>query len=281
MEKKVIFFDADGTIINGDHMSSRVKETLEQLRNDGHILVLSTGRNIPMLGDALKDMAFENIISSAGNVTMAENEIIFNQALPTEDLKEICAYLDERNIDYHMGAQDYVWVKKGRKQDYLNRHISLLPDQSAVTEEQYEAALKNLEDVSKRTREAENLADIAVNKIHYFSEELPFKQVKETFGERYQCVPLSLSKQFSGGEISVKGVTKKVGMEKILEHFDMPLESAIAVGDDFNDIEMLEYAPYSVVLGHAHEDVKKFADHATEDIENDGFYHAMVHVGLI
>lgn len=281
MKKKVIFFDADGTIINGDYMSTRVKNTLKQLRNDGHILVLSTGRNIPMLGDALKEMEFENIISSAGNVTMAEKQIIFNRALPTADLEEICAYLDERNIDYHMGAQDYVWVKNGGKQDYLNRHISLLPDKTAVTSDQYEAALKNLEDVSNRTREAKNLADLAVNKIHYFSEELPFKQLEERFGGRYHCVPLSLSKQFSGGEISTKGVTKRIGMEKILEHFDMPLESAIAVGDDFNDIEMLEYAPYSVVLGHAHGDVKKFADYVTEDIDNDGFYHAMVHLELI
>lgn len=281
MDKKVIFFDADGTIINGNYMAPRVKEMLQELERQGHILVLSTGRALPAMGKALQAMNFENIICSGGNVTLAENNVIFNHALTVEELKEIRAFLDEREIPYHMEAPDYIWIKKGEMQNYIDRYKRLFPAKEDLTKEESEEAKKMLEETAARSKEEENIHDLAVNKIHYFSEELSFEELKERFGEQFHCVPLSLSNQFSGGEISTKGVTKRIGMEKILDYFDMPLESTVAVGDDFNDIEMLEYAPYSIVLEHAHDEVKKYADHVTEDFDNDGFYHAMVHLGLL
>lgn len=281
MDKKVIFFDADGTIINGDYMSPRVKETLQELERQGHILVLSTGRALPAMGEALQAMDFENIICSGGNVTLAENHVIFNHALTTEQLKEIRAFLDERAIPYHMEASDYIWIKEGEMQNYIDRYKRLFPAKENLSKEEYEEAKKMIGETTARSKEEENIHDLAVNKIHYFSEELSFEELKERFDEQFHCVPLSLSNQFSGGEISTKGVTKRIGMEKILNYFDMPLESAVAVGDDFNDIEMLEYAPYSIVLEHAHDEVKEYADHVTEDFDNDGFYHAMVHLDLL
>lgn len=281
MEQKVIFFDADGTIVYGDYMSPQVRKTFEKLRENGHILVLSTGRAIPALGVTLKEVDFENVISSAGNVTMADNEIIYNNALTSEELNEIDEFLNNRGISYHMESTDYVYVKKGEREAYLNRHRSMMPKKSEIPEEEYEAALEHFEDVKERTREVENLPDIAVNKIHYFDETLPFEELEEKFGERFTCRPLSFSNVFSGGEISAQGVTKEDGMKQILNHFDMPLESAVAIGDDYNDIEMLRYSPYSIVLNHAPEEVKKYADYVTEDIHNDGFYHAINYLGLI
>lgn len=64
MKQKVIFFDADGTIVDGDYMSPDTKQTLIQLAEKGHILVLSTGRAAHQFGQALKQMEFENVISS-------------------------------------------------------------------------------------------------------------------------------------------------------------------------------------------------------------------------
>jgi len=281
MEQKVIFFDADGTIIYGDYMSPTVRKTFDQLRENGHILVLSTGRAISALGATLKEVDFENVISSAGNVTMADNEIIYNNALTTDELNEIDEFLDSRGISYHMESTDYVYVKKGEKEEYLNRHRSLLPEKSETPKEEYEAAMRHFEDAKNRTKEIENLSDITVNKVHYFDETLPFEKLVEQFGERFTCRPLSLSNIFSGGEISAQGVTKEDGMKQILNHFDMPLESAVAIGDDYNDIEMLNYSPNSIALDHAPEEVKKYADYVTEDIKNNGFYHAIKYLELI
>jgi Cof subfamily protein (haloacid dehalogenase superfamily) len=44
----------------------------------------------------------------------------------------------------------------------------------------------------------------------------------------------------------------------------------MAIGDNFNDLEMLEYAGVSVAMGNAPEAVKEVSEWVTSDVENDG-----------
>ena len=55
MNKKIIFFDADGTIIKGNKISKLTIEAFKMLRENGHVLVLSTGRAIPAIDGLLKN----------------------------------------------------------------------------------------------------------------------------------------------------------------------------------------------------------------------------------
>ncbi|AYW48709.1 hypothetical protein C7K38_10160 [Tetragenococcus osmophilus] len=281
MKAKVIFFDADGTIIKGDKMSQSTQNALYPLKEEGHTLVLSTGRALPALGQALKNIQFDNIISSGGNVIQADGKIIYNVHLSYDELVEITNYLDELEIPYHMEASDYIWLKAGEKKNYLARHESLLSTKTNVTQQQYEQELRNLSSVEERTREMQDLSQIKVNKIHYFHPTITIEQIRNELGDCFRYTPLSLSNVFSGGEISRLGIDKKVGMQKVLEHFGDSLDQVIAVGDDYNDIEMLIYSPYSIVLDHAPDEVKKYADFITKDITNDGFSYAMQSLNLI
>lgn len=68
MNKKIIFFDADGTIVKGSNISLLTLEAFKKLKENGHILVLSTGRAIPAIDGVLKDMNFGNTICSGGGL---------------------------------------------------------------------------------------------------------------------------------------------------------------------------------------------------------------------
>jgi hydroxymethylpyrimidine pyrophosphatase-like HAD family hydrolase len=52
-------------------------------------------------------------------------------------------------------------------------------------------------------------------------------------------------------------------------------ENVMAIGDDFSDIEMLEYAGIGVAMGNAPEAVKARADWVTTTIEEDGVARAL------
>ena len=41
-------------------------------------------------------------------------------------------------------------------------------------------------------------------------------------------------------------------------HFNIPIEDTVAIGDNFNDVPMLEVAGLSVAMGNAEEDVKSY-----------------------
>ena len=61
--------------------------------------------------------------------------------------------------------------------------------------------------------------------------------------------------------INVKGVTKQLGIDKILEHFGLPLETSMAFGDAGNDIPMIKHAAVGVAMGNSSDQVKEIADY--------------------
>jgi hydroxymethylpyrimidine pyrophosphatase-like HAD family hydrolase len=94
-------------------------------------------------------------------------------------------------------------------------------------------------------------------------------------------VKLSLGKVFSGGEISEMGITKSAGIKVILDYFNIDKEDIYAIGDDYNDFDMLKFANHSIAMGHAPEEIKELCEYITEDIDHDGLYYAMKNYDLI
>ncbi len=288
MNKGIVFFDADGTIIKNNKISKLTIEAFDKLKKNGYILVLSTGRALPAIDGVLKEMNFENMICSAGGVVIVNNKIIHSKPMKKESLKELVEYFDKHNIIYNMEANDYIWMKKGQKEKYLR--LFDVPKKDVVSEDEYNKAVERLTMISNRTMEVEDINNIEVNKIHYYEADvlydgnespISYKEIGEEFGDRYKCVSLSLSKLFSGGEICEKEISKKVGMDIVLKYFNIDKENIYAIGDDYNDREMLEYAPKSIAMGNAPEEIKKLCSYVTKSVENDGFYYAMKHFGLI
>ncbi|KIO55507.1 hypothetical protein B4064_3758 [Caldibacillus thermoamylovorans] len=49
----------------------------------------------------------------------------------------------------------------------------------------------------------------------------------------------------------------------------------MAIGDNFNDMDMLKYAGLGVAMGNAPEEVKKIADEVTLSNNEDGLKHIL------
>jgi hydroxymethylpyrimidine pyrophosphatase-like HAD family hydrolase len=62
---------------------------------------------------------------------------------------------------------------------------------------------------------------------------------------------------------------------------DIDREDSIAFGDGPNDVEMIQYAQTGVVMGNGFSDLKKVADYVTTDINDNGVWNGMKHLGLI
>lgn len=288
MNRKIIFFDADGTIVSRNGISKLTLEAFEKLRENGHILVLSTGRPLCAIDGTLGEVKFENIICSAGGTVVVNNEVVYNNPMSKENQKELLDYFDKNNAVYNMESKDYIYIKKGQKEKYMK--LFELPKREEVSDEDYKKFLNMRECISKRTKEIEDPSKININKIHYYGADilydgnecpLDFDEIINDLGDKYKIVSLSLSKKFCGGEICEKGISKKTGMSVVLDYFNVNSEDIYAIGDDYNDIEMLEFATTSIAMGQSPEEVKSYANYITKDIDSDGFYYAMKHFNLI
>ena len=66
-----------------------------------------------------------------------------------------------------------------------------------------------------------------------------------------------------------------------MKHWSVDFSDAIAVGDGKNDIEMFRNVELSIAMGQSQDEVKNAASYVTDRIEEDGFYLALVKLGII
>ena len=71
-------------------------------------------------------------------------------------------------------------------------------------------------------------------------------------------------------EISPAGVTKATALSQVCQYLKLPVSSAVAVGDNFNDVEMLQLAGLGVAMGNAPAAVKQAAGLVIGNNDEDG-----------
>jgi Cof subfamily protein (haloacid dehalogenase superfamily) len=69
--------------------------------------------------------------------------------------------------------------------------------------------------------------------------------------------------------------TKKHGLEALAQRYGIHREEIMALGDSYNDIDMLEYAGMGVAMGNAPESIKEKADYVSADNNQDGVAKAV------
>ena len=82
-------------------------------------------------------------------------------------------------------------------------------------------------------------------------------------------------------EIMQTGVNKAEAIHHFCSVRNIPLDSTIAFGDNYNDLEMLHTVGHSVVMGNAPEEIRRQFLHVTDDNEHDGIARALELLGLV
>ena len=71
-------------------------------------------------------------------------------------------------------------------------------------------------------------------------------------------------------DLTLKGVSKAVGIQKLVEALHKDIKDTIAFGDGRNDLEMLETVGTGVAMDNAVPEAKAVADEICPDVNDDG-----------
>lgn len=71
-------------------------------------------------------------------------------------------------------------------------------------------------------------------------------------------------------EIMPGNINKGTGIKDLSSHYGIDYSQIMAIGDDFNDMEMFAVAGVPVAMGNAMDELKKIAKHVTSSNEDDG-----------
>lgn len=72
-----------------------------------------------------------------------------------------------------------------------------------------------------------------------------------------------------------------VAVQMLCSKWNIPLSEAVAFGDNYNDVEMLEIVGNGILIGNAPDKLKKRIKKQTEDNNHDGIYNGLLKIKLI
>ena len=254
---KMIVFDLDGTLLRSNKtISDRSRIYLKDLKEQGYVTVIATGRMYESMRDVVKDFEFvDYIITDAGATCYdaRDSKIIFANPIDFEITKKLEQYYSERcdYIDICTKAKVYTYTKNKRKPtDY---YIEIEPDWNSIFEK--------CSDI--------NHISIAMNTNEYVND-LYDKLNKQFLDLNIFIMQDSYSnKQWI--EISKKGVSKYNAISKLAAILNINNENIIAFGDGLNDLDMIKNCGVGVALKNALPEVKELADYVTKyDHDDDG-----------
>ncbi len=266
--KKVIFLDVDGTLIDHSRkIPESAKKALLKAKENGHKLVLCTGRTHAIIEADLKQY-FDGVVASAGAHIFWGNEEIFHSIIPQDALKRACEVLDRFGANYvfqgHAGR-----VANQENKDALIKFF-------AVTGEK-DISQSFISEVVNQPYEKDG-----IESGFYIHSTANIEEVQQEIGDVIKVTGASFGpERVYNGELTLNGVHKATGMEKLLTYIGMTREDSIAFGDGPNDFEMIEYANIGVAMGNAIDELKQIANLVTDHINEDGLYNGFAKLGLI
>ncbi|GGB39795.1 hydrolase [Lentibacillus populi] len=261
MENKryLIALDLDGTLLTDKkEISPRTKQTVMKAKEEGHIVVISTGRPHRASINYYKELGLNTPMVNFNGALIHhpydENWQALHNPMPKRTALKIV------DACYQIGVQNI--LAEVQDNIYLDQYDEKILEIFHTTQNDPPftiGSLKNeLKDdpTSLLIHPEENHIQKLRNHLDDYHAEL--------IEHRKWGAPWNII------EIVKKGMNKAIGLKKVAHYYHIPEERIIAFGDEDNDFEMIDYAGVGVAMGNAINELKTIADHVTDTNEADG-----------
>ena len=263
MKYKLIAIDMDGTLLNSkNQISERNLSVLHRAVAEGLYVVLSTGRILRSAIYYAKSINLNNpIIACNGAIAISEGEedIIFEKKMGMDVSKKVIQLAEENNMYYHFYDRDTFYTKElnGKNEQYYNSIEDSLKSQGI-----------NLEIL----KEPEQTLEIERPDIYKFVFMEDDKDKLLDFREQLNNIEgINISSSWHNNvEIMKEGVSKGSGLEYLCKTLNIEKSQVVAIGDNENDIPMLQIAGLAVAMANGDDTIKKHSHVITDTNNEDG-----------
>ncbi|OJU48475.1 MAG: hydrolase [Bacteroidales bacterium 45-6] len=257
---KAVFFDIDGTLVSYDthRIPPSSKEAIIQLRKKGIKVFIATGRPFAAVNN-LEDCEFDGFITVNGAYCMtAGKELIFKQPIPSAEVRSF--------LHYQQTCGEFPCMVATESDIFINQ-----------VNQDAEDVFTLINFPFPKRKKLEELVDREIFQLVAFFKENQEKEIMKNVLPG--CDAARWNPLFA--DIVSKGISKQVGIDKVLEYYGIGLGEAMAFGDGGNDLQMLGHVPASVAMGNAADEVKEVAAYVTDTVDNDGIWKALRHFSII
>ena len=250
---KAVFFDIDGTLVSfkTHEVPQSTIEALDLLRKKGIKVFIATGRHYTSINN-LGDLKFDGYVTLNGGYCFAgEDKVIYKHSIPDRDIEALIRYMEtEESFPCAFVQEKEIFMNY--KDETVEEIFNMLNFP--------EPPIRPMDEIRGKT---------AYQLVSFFTAE----QEKKIMTILSNCESTRWNPLFT--DVVPAGSSKRVGIDKMLEYFKIPLKECMAFGDGGNDIAMLQHAGIGVAMGNADDDVKQYADYVTDSVDEDGIFKAL------
>ena len=264
--------DLDGTLLTDERtLSPENRKALEHLRQKGFITVLATGRSMQVfdktlsgpagLQNKMDSLPFDYVIFStgAGIMEYPAKNIILKKALTPYEVEVITACFDFHGPDYMVHeaiphTNRFFYKNRSKSNPDFHTRLSIYP-KDGKNLDQHHMAIKGATQV---------LAIIPPNAdygiINTLKQELPdFSIIQATSPLDHKSLWI---------EVFHKDVSKSRAAAFLAEKLSIERRNIIAIGNDYNDEDILHWAGKAYVVSNAPDALKRKYENVPGNNEN-------------
>ena len=272
---RLIAIDIDGTLLDPHFQISEANmRSLRGAHELGIEIAFVTGRRHTFALPIAEALGFPvTMVSSNGAVTRrSTGELFHRDLMPRSTAVALIEHMTEFR---HYFVLTFDRESRGtlvcESADKLNVSIQRWMEKNAEYIEFVRPVERALTEDPIQSMFAGNIETMMRAQQHLLSDETLLQRItvlKTQYDQRDLCII----------DVLNAGVTKGHALRRWAEHHGIPRESIVAIGDNFNDVEMLDYAGIAFIMGNACEELRSAGYRLTLGNDQSGVAHAVEQV---
>ncbi len=269
---KLIALDIDGTLADSNgRITTRTKEVLHRVTQTGATIVVATGRRFFTAKPRVLQLELPGVLLAAHNgaiLKRLDGELLHHQLLPCAVAEKVVQIAKELGLCpvVFEGTQDEANLLV---EDYRDQ----LDDWQRGYLQENQAHLKRVDDL------AADLPGDVIEIICVVPTEAAH-EIAATFQTRLDGQVKPILVILSNGHLAFLGLShatvgKDLPLRYLAKQMEIHPSEILAVGDNYNDLDMLQFAGTGVVMENADDSLKQQGFYVTASNDSDGVAAAL------
>lgn len=282
---RLVAIDLDGTMLNQyGIITEETKEAIKKVQEKNVEVIIASGRAINSVKSFSKEINSQNyFISGNGAITydIQNDKILYENILSKQKVLQIIKVCEENSIYYNVYTENgiiakslnyntlYYYKDNLSKPEENQTHINIVENVYDYIEQREEKILKIMicdehqSVFNSIIRKLKEISQIEVLEVSHMSRKI-IKQGTEEIKLEYFYT-----------EVSAQNVDKWNAIENLIKILDISKEEVIAIGDNANDLKMIQNAGLGIAMGESAPYIKQSADKVTLENDENGVAQAL------
>lgn len=268
---KLCVFDLDGTLLNSNKKITQ--ETLLSVKNLSNYNIkytIATGRIDILARKYQREICSDlPIISCNGSIIRdLSNKIYYMKTLDFETVKNIFNYFKSLELNFLFYTENSILVTKN------NPRIEFLKNYNKTANKNDQFNFEIMDDDINKYSNLKFLKSLA-----HIENRPKLLEIQSILNKDFKNLSI-VSSDYELLDLMPSGINKGTALSILCDILNIESENVCVFGDNFNDIEMINFAGTSIVPENGENDVKKLATHITKTNDEEGISYAINNIIL-